>query len=1243
MRNLPEIIDAPLHVVACPHPLKQAREEYYLAPRDSLDEILRQIQPDIDLYRAHVWVNNAYIPPDQWTGTYPPPGAEISINVVPRGAVGKIIGQVFITIAAIVVGLIVTGLTGQPWLGALTSSIILGAGNYGLSALFPTRMYQAPDTPTIAASNNLDYGKKSNTLNISGASNKENKYGPVPKYFGRHKTAPPYVARTYTESEGKNQFLRLLFCWGFGPVQLEGLKIGQTALDNYEDVEIEHRNLTLLLTSQTIAIDVTAQTLTRSTGTWITDGIKAGDTVTLTGCTTSANDTDYLISGVTALVLTYSTSTATTTEAGTGAQTAAITWGDDPVTLYPVTIQEEPLAIELLQNKENFYTSEADADELSVDITCPSGLIRFQTNGQTSKKTVNFTVRYRKTGTSGAWLETDDIEISGNTKSAVIGTVRWVLPERGEYDVRVVRLTGPDDTMTTSISYWTVLRSITNEDPIQDFPHPLAKTAMRIKATGRLNGTVDEFTGIVTGIYPDWDTATGAWITRATQNPASAYREAVQGTQNQKPMTDSRIDLAKLQYWHEYCETNGWKYNKVIDYETSIKDVLGEIASAGRAAFTWIDSKLGVIIDEPQSFVVGPVFSPRNIVKDSFQSSIAYLDLPHGWRVNFVNEEKDYQQDERIVLDDYYQLGGEDAWGDSHPEYPEATVFEQLELPGVTDPELVFKHARYHIAQARLRPETVTFKTDVEWLVATRGDRIKFAHDVMLVGLSWSRVKELVYDLAGFISGVIVDEPISTESLGTGYVMRFRLADNTSLLVPLTVTDTGYNTFGSGGTYGDGGTYGGWEYVYEVAFTTPIDPADPHPEVGDLYLFGESDLEALDLIIKSIQPESDLSATITAVGYDEALYSADVGVIPAHDSKITVPAEWWVPIVANVRSGGSVLLRQPDGSWQSRILVTLFRPSALHANITGVECEFWGTDGNEPPVILPVVPLDAGEVSIVPVEDGLSYQFRLRYVKNDLSRGGWCATVTEVVEGKTAPPANVTGFNVYQIGNVVTAKWVAIADLDLAGYEIRYGAADVPWADAIQVNGGFSGTTFTTTEVPPGTWDFLIKAVDTTGNFSAVEARKSFTVYSFYQILSALTSWPLWPGTLTNFICNPRTGNLNPDDQDIPSGNDFDVFDNYVVNPYAESSYEAPEIDLGADEAVRAWARMNANLGPGETGPNSPALSLDYKLDGGAYDGFESWVLDFLTGRYVKAKVTVDNTSGAMRLTDFQPVMDQEL
>jgi len=95
---------------------------------------------------------------------------------------------------------------------------------------------------------------------------------------------------------------------------------------------------------------------------------------------------------------------------------------------------------------------------------------------------------------------------------------------------------------------------------------------------------------------------------------------------------------------------------------------------------------------------------------------------------------------------------------------------------------------------------------------------------------------------------------------------------------------------------------------------------------------------------------------------------------------------------------------------------------------------------------------------------------------------------TELVIDKTEAPANVTGCIVAPNGDVVVFKWVQVSDLDLAGYEIRYGKTGASsWADATPLTSVTRGTNVTSADVPPGTWDFYIKAVDTTDNYSTTE------------------------------------------------------------------------------------------------------------------------------------------------------------
>lgn len=61
------------------------------------------------------------------------------------------------------------------------------------------------------------------------------------------------------------------------------------------------------ITATTISIDATAKTITRSSGSWLTDGIKFGFVIRASGFASAANNIDYVVTAVTATVITFIT------------------------------------------------------------------------------------------------------------------------------------------------------------------------------------------------------------------------------------------------------------------------------------------------------------------------------------------------------------------------------------------------------------------------------------------------------------------------------------------------------------------------------------------------------------------------------------------------------------------------------------------------------------------------------------------------------------------------------------------------------------------------------------------------------------------------------------------------------------------------------------------------------------------------------------------------------------------------
>jgi hypothetical protein len=98
-----------------------------------------------------------------------------------------------------------------------------------------------------------------------------------------------------------------------------------------------------------------------------------------------------------------------------------------------------------------------------------------------------------------------------------------------------------------------------------------------------------------------------------------------------------------------------------------------------------------------------------------------------------------------------------------------------------------------------------------------------------------------------------------------------------------------------------------------------------------------------------------------------------------------------------------------------------------------------------------------------------------------------------LVLGKTAPPSDVANFVCIEAGGNVYVSWSAIPDLDRDEYEIRRGTVGQAWSAMVPVS-KLQATNTVLNSQPVGTVDYAIKAKDTTGHYSATEARQTVQV-----------------------------------------------------------------------------------------------------------------------------------------------------
>lgn len=363
----------------------------------------------------------------------------------------------------------------------------------------------------------------------------------------------------------------------------------------------------------------------------------------------------------------------------------------------------------------------------------------------------------------------------------------------------------------------------------------------------------------------------------------------------------------------------------------------------------------------------------------------------------------------------------------------------------------------------------------------------------------------------------------------------------------------------------------------------------------------------------------------------------------APDTTLPSPRNPTLPTGLTLSSGTSDLLSPTDGTIISRIKITW--TDSVDAFAIGYEIQFKkNADSNWIPLESRISQgLQLAYIS--PVDDGVAYDVRVRTVNSiGIKSSTWLTESNHTVVGKTAPPSNVTNFSASQNGPLVTFKWSQVTDVDLNGYEIRYGQVDgFSWDNATVVTAVTKGTLITNGAVPPSPatgWRLAIKAVDTSKNYSTTEDTFDLIITNNNDIIEATERSPRWVGTLSGCHKHDVSGKLVPNSTELAS--DDDIWDDgFVGGNVSEFYYEIPEHDIGFDSLVRIFAdNLIAELGPGESGDADPLFFIDYKEAAGSYDGFEQISVADITARYIKAQAKLIMSTGKGAIISFKPTID---
>lgn len=1124
---------------------------------------------------ALVMINGEVITPDRWTNLVPAAGANVVVSTsLHGGGGGKNPLRTLLTIVVMVVATYVTGggaATAGGWFAAGSASASVAGAAITIGGMMLVNAI-APIRPPALQGSASASAAESPTYSLSGGQNDIRRFGVVPVVLGTHKHTPPLGAMSYTEILGNDEYLRMLVVWGYGPLQIKDLKIGETPITNFSDVEIQtvegwSTDPDITLFPRDVYQDQVGTDLTYSAG-WVqrtsqpNASVLSVDIVFPRGLTV-INDAGQRIARTVEFELRYR-------------KVGDVTWIDVPRTVTK-TVQTV--------SGWDFITSPFFHYGIYIDDY--SGIASYaQGTGAIAGKILvgEVYLEYIKTGLyDGEWypriinysapevtgftctlLSSSSVSVSAGTLSVGMLSTRrataqavrvgrkWNVDDGYQYEVAIRRTTADStDDRTIDSCVWTILRTFQMGHPT-DFRQPLAMTALRIKATEQLSGAISNLNATVTSYANVWDGSN--WDTiLPTNNPAALMRLVLMGPANERRRTAAQVDQDSLAEFYDFCDENGYAFNMVRDFVASVWSTCADIAAAGRASVTLPNGKWGVVMDVADR-PIRQHLTPRN--SWGFESTKQLSIRPHAWRVRFVNEDQDYKQDERIVYDDGYTVNN-------------ATQFEGIEFPGVTDPDLIWKFGRFHLAQLRLRPEEYSLTCGMEHLACQRGDVILVGHDITMWGLGWGRVKELTLDGAN-ITGIVVDEEFVMEA-GKTYNVRFRLDEGTSYVREVT-TVVGANT----------------TLVFSEPTTTNI-------QVGDLALFGETGTETQRLLVKGMSRGDNYSANLVLVDESPDIYTADTGTIPEHVTNISNPTNITeippaVPLVVGINSGTSALVLI-GSTLVSRIMVSLVPGGG---NIRAVDFQVRYRENGNLEWQFFTAPAEEGTIAIWPVQDNTIYELQARAANAYGFWSDWSISYLHTVIGQSELPPDVTGFSVIVNGDQAHISWEGVDAIDLSHYEIRWSpeTSGATWNSAIAVDPHVAGTS---TALPAQVGTYLIKAVDRAGNKSETATAAITNIAKlngFNAIITLSETDPTWLGTMNQVAQSTHFSGLAlegmyPNETFVlsdaliyaTSGSDaFEVLKEGLIDTqplYSEGWYTmADQVDLGAVFTSRVYASL---------------------------------------------------------------------
>ena len=549
-----------------------------------------------------------------------------------------------------------------------------------------------------------------------------------------------------------------------------------------------------------------------------------------------------------------------------------------------------------------------------------------------------------------------------------------------------------------------------------------------------------------------------------------------------------------------------FSFNGVINRQDDAFRLLNKVASNFRGSLYFDEGKLKIVCDKPQDPVY--LFNRSNVTAEGFTYEGSDVKTRSNSVIvkffNNVTQQIDYVQHPPTVTDTENDPFVK-AYGLNK---------KQIDAFGCTSAGQASRLARFIYYSENFLTETCTFSITSEAGVMLKVGMVISISDPVRSG---TRLAGRI--TASTISSITVDS-ISGISFSSGDKLFVIMPDGQ--MAERTVT-------GISGS------------VISVNFNFAVGNTDTAPNINSVWLYEKTTAAPSTWRVIAIEQEQNLVYSVTAVSYNESLYNQIEGGIDVEgkdittlDEKVESPSsltiteslykhvpnkDTFATNNGNIRVQLRVTWDTVFGAVKYKVVYTKGTTNNNSASFKSNNNFGSGVSQDNPVDVI----VRRNEFELRNVDAGSVYDFEVQSINAGGLLSAVPVTASQLVIGKDAPPSDVQNLSSeIDPNDGVGLNWIPVvpvqpnfADLDLAGYEIRkqnpsdsnFSAATHPETGATNLGIRVQATSlFLPVEFVKQTSTFLVKAYDTSGNFSDNAASETVTISNPSVIQNVVTT-----------------------------------------------------------------------------------------------------------------------------------------